>query len=76
MGGGARGAAAAARALVNAFREALPILYADDVDQAAERRRATGATEIMAPADQEWGERLCTFVDPHGHVIHVGANVG
>ena len=50
-------------------------LYADDVDEAAERLRATAATEIMAPADQEWGERMCAFVDPFGHVIHVGAKV-
>lgn len=58
---------------MNAFREAFPILYADDVDAAAERLRAAGATEVIAPADQAWGERLCTFVDPNGHLIHVGA---
>ena len=48
-------------------------LYADDVDDAAARLRAAGATEILAPTDQPWGERLCTFVDPSGHLIHVGA---
>ena len=48
-------------------------LYADDVDDAAERLRAAGATEILAPTDQPWGERMCSFVDPNGHLLHVGA---
>lgn len=48
-------------------------LYADDVDTSAERLRAAGAIEVLAPADQPWGERMCTFVDPNGHLIHVGA---
>jgi uncharacterized glyoxalase superfamily protein PhnB len=48
-------------------------IYADDVDDAAERLRAAGATELLAPTDQPWGERMCSFVDPNGHLIHVGA---
>jgi uncharacterized glyoxalase superfamily protein PhnB len=48
-------------------------LYADDVDDAAERLRAAGATEVLPPTDQPWGERMCTFVDPNGHLVHVGA---
>jgi uncharacterized glyoxalase superfamily protein PhnB len=48
-------------------------LYADDVDDAAERLRAGGATEVVAPVDQPWGERMCSFVDPNGHLIHVGS---
>lgn len=48
-------------------------LYADDVDDAAERLRAAGATEVLAPTDQAWGERMCSFVDPLGHLIHVGS---
>jgi lactoylglutathione lyase len=48
-------------------------IYADDVDDAAERLREAGAEEVLAPSDQAWGERLCTFVDPNGHLIHVGA---
>lgn len=47
-------------------------VYADDVDAAAERLRAAGADELAAPADQAWGERMCTFRDVDGHVIHVG----
>ena len=48
-------------------------IYTDDVDAAAERLRAAGAEELLEPSDQPWGERMCSFVDPHGHVIHVGA---
>ncbi len=48
-------------------------VYADDVDLAAEGLRAAGAEEILAPTDQPWGERMCSFVDPNGHLIHVGA---
>jgi PhnB protein len=48
-------------------------IYADDVDAAAETLRAAGATEVAAPAEQEWGERLCTFRSPDGHLVHVGS---
>ena len=48
-------------------------IYADDVDQAADRLRAAGAEEVLAPTDQAWGERMCTFVDPNGVLVHVGA---
>ena len=47
-------------------------LYADDVDEAAARLRAEGATELLPPTDQPWGERMCSFVDPNGHLVHVG----
>ncbi len=48
-------------------------LYTDDVDEAADRLRAAGAEEIAAPADQAWGERLCTFRAADGHLLHIGA---
>jgi uncharacterized glyoxalase superfamily protein PhnB len=47
-------------------------LYTDDVDEAAARLRAAGAEEVLAPTDQPWGERMCTFRDLDGHVVHVG----
>jgi PhnB protein len=47
-------------------------LYADDVDAAAARLREEGATELLPPTDQLWGERMCSFVDPNGHLVHVG----
>jgi uncharacterized glyoxalase superfamily protein PhnB len=48
-------------------------IYADDVDAAAERLREAGAEEVLPPTDQPWGERMCSFVDPNGHLVHVGA---
>ena len=48
-------------------------LYTDDVDGAAERLRAHGAEEVLPPTDQPWGERMCSFRDRDGHVIHLGA---
>jgi catechol 2,3-dioxygenase-like lactoylglutathione lyase family enzyme len=47
-------------------------IYADDVDAAAAELRAAGATEVLPPTDQPWGERMCSFVDPDGHLVHVG----
>ncbi len=48
-------------------------IYADDVDVAAAALRAAGAEEILAPTEQPWGERMCSFVDPNGHLVHIGA---
>lgn len=45
----------------------------EDEFAAAEGLRAAGATEVRPPTDQPWGERMCAFVDPNGHLIHVGA---
>jgi len=47
-------------------------IYADDVDTAAAELRAAGAEEVLAPTDQPWGERMCSFVAPSGHLVHVG----
>ncbi|MBA2463169.1 MAG: VOC family protein [Actinobacteria bacterium] len=50
-------------------------IYADDVDESAERLRAAGASEVLPPTDQPWGERMCSFIDADGHLVHVGAKV-
>jgi uncharacterized glyoxalase superfamily protein PhnB len=49
-------------------------IYADDVDEAATRLRDGGAAEVLPPTDQPWGERMCTFRDADGHLIHVGSS--
>jgi uncharacterized glyoxalase superfamily protein PhnB len=51
-------------------------VYADDVDAAAERLRAAGAEEVLPPTEQPWGERLCSFRDADGHLLHVASRVG
>jgi len=58
-----------------ATRDVALWIYADDVDAAAAGLRAAGAEEILPPTDQPWGERMCSFVDPNGHLVHIGAKV-
>jgi uncharacterized glyoxalase superfamily protein PhnB len=48
-------------------------LYVDDVDEAARRAHAAGAT-IVAPAQQmPWGELVAQVRDPDGFLVHLGA---
>ena len=50
-------------------------LYTDDVDEAVRELRAAGVPVSSEPADQVWGERTATVVDPDGHDVHIGAPV-
>ena len=70
IGIGARGAAEDDRG-----RDFALCLYTDDADAAAERLRAGGAEEVLPPTDQPWGERLTSFRDGDGHLIHVVARL-
>jgi lactoylglutathione lyase len=56
-------------------RELELCIYTDDVDAAAVSLRESGAREVQAPADQEWGERMAYFRDPDGHLLHVTARL-
>jgi lactoylglutathione lyase len=47
-------------------------VYAADCDVAVERLRAAGTTVIAEPADQPWGERIATVVDPDGNTVIIG----
>jgi PhnB protein len=42
-------------------------LYVNDVDRAYQRAIAAGATAIMEPRDQFWGDRFGKLRDPYGH---------
>jgi PhnB protein len=42
-------------------------IYTPNVDKAFARAIAAGAKAEMPPADQFWGDRYGTFVDPFGH---------
>ena len=48
-------------------------IYGDDVDAAAAELRAAGATELLPPTDQPWGERKFSIVDPYWPLVHFGA---
>jgi uncharacterized glyoxalase superfamily protein PhnB len=41
-------------------------VFVDDVDAHCERARAAGATVLLEPADQPWGDRMYCAVDPEG----------
>jgi len=47
-------------------------VYATDCDSAIERLRAAGTTIVEEPADQPWGERVGTVVDPDGNTVIIG----
>jgi PhnB protein len=42
-------------------------LQVDDVDAMVARAEAAGAMVLRAPADQSFGERTATLLDPFGH---------
>ncbi|HXD32601.1 MAG TPA: VOC family protein [Pyrinomonadaceae bacterium] len=42
-------------------------VYVPNTDEVYERALQAGATSLMAPADQEYGERSAAFVDPGGN---------
>lgn len=43
-------------------------LYVEDVDETVMRAVAKGATVLMQPQDQFWGDRVSWIMDPAGHV--------
>lgn len=50
-------------------------LHLDDVDAAHAQAVAAGATELMAPADQFYGERSSKVRDPFGHEWLLGHEI-
>ena len=41
-------------------------VFVDDVDAHCERARAAGASVLLEPGDQPWGDRMYCAVDPEG----------
>lgn len=50
-------------------------LYTDDVDRAIATLRERGATVLVEPIDQPWGERMAYVADPDGHPVMICAGV-
>lgn len=44
-------------------------LYVDDVKLEYENALKCGATLISPPANRDWGDSVCYFSDPDGHII-------
>ena len=50
-------------------------LHVDNADAMAERAVAAGATMLMPPTDQFYGERSCRLRDPFGHAWLLGHSI-
>ncbi len=50
-------------------------LHVDDADAMAERAVAAGATMLMPPTNQFYGERSCRLRDPFGHTWLIGHEI-
>jgi PhnB protein len=50
-------------------------LYCEDVDAVAARATAAGARVKRPVADQFYGDRLGTLVDPFGHTWHISTHI-
>jgi PhnB protein len=51
------------------------MVYVDDVDSAFERAIGAGGRVDRPVADQFWGDRMGTFIDPFGHKWTLGTHV-
>lgn len=45
----------------------------EEVDQKFEEVVAKGATPILAPETEPWGQRTCFIADPEGNLIEIGS---
>ena len=50
-------------------------LHVDNADAMGERAVAAGATMLMPPTDQFYGERSCRLRDPFGHAWLLGHSI-
>jgi PhnB protein len=51
------------------------LLYVEDVDAVVKQAVAAGATVATEVADQFWGDRFGTVIDPFGHVWSIATHV-
>jgi len=50
-------------------------VYVEDVDKTVERAVAKGATVIIQPQNQFWGDRIAWVMDPAGHVWTIATRI-
>jgi uncharacterized glyoxalase superfamily protein PhnB len=51
-------------------------IYCDDVDALCKRAEGAGARVMHPPADQFWGDRTCTLLDPDGYTWSFATHTG
>ena len=44
-----------------------------EVDAAFQKAVEQGATPILAPTTEPWGQRTCYIADPEGNLIEIGS---
>ena len=55
------------------FELALYVDTFNEVDAAYERVIKQGATPVLAPTTEPWGQRTCYIADPEGNLIEIGS---
>ena len=55
------------------FELALYVDTFDEVDATYDRVIEQGATSVLAPTTEPWGQRTCYIADPEGNLIEIGS---
>lgn len=55
------------------FEIALYVDTFDEVDSTFKRVTGQGATPILEPVTEPWGQRTCYIADPEGNLIEIGS---
>ena len=55
------------------FELALYVDTFNEVDAAYERVIKQGATPVLSPTPEPWGQRTCYIADPEGNLIEIGS---
>lgn len=55
------------------FEIALYVDTFEEVDIEFEKAVSKGATPVLEPTDEPWGQRTCYIADPEGNLIEIGS---
>ena len=55
------------------FEIALYVDAFEEVDEAFQKAVGQGATPILEPTTEPWGQRTCYIADPEGNLIEIGS---
>ncbi len=55
------------------FEIALYVDTFEEVDKEYEKAISKGATPVLEPTDEPWGQRTCYIADPEGNLIEIGS---
>lgn len=55
------------------FEIALYVDTFEEVDKEYKKAISKGATPILEPTDEPWGQRTCYIADPEGNLIEIGS---